>query len=109
MIFKQLNRLQRIDQLIRQKRTGNAEELAEKLNISRRHVYRWLEEFKSLGLEIDYNRERKSFVYLKPYQINITLDIRELTVKETSEIEAGINFLKKILFVPSNDTNSKYI
>ncbi|MFW5701254.1 MAG: HTH domain-containing protein, partial [Cyclobacteriaceae bacterium] len=103
------NRLQQIDQLIRQKRTGNAEELAKKLNISRRHVYRWLEEFKNLGLEIDYNRERKSFVYLKPYQINISLDIRELKVSETTEIEAGIRFLKKNLFVPLNDTNSIYI
>ena len=109
MIFKQLNRLQQIDQLIRQKRTGNAEELAEKLQISRRHVYRWLEEFKSLGLEIDYKREIKSFVYLKPYQINITLDIKELTVQESTEIEAGINILKKNQFVPLNDTNSKYI
>lgn len=33
MIFKQLNRLQQIDQLNRQKRTGNAEELAAKLNM----------------------------------------------------------------------------
>lgn len=99
MIFKQLNRLQQIDQLIRQRRTGNAEELAEKLNISRRQVYNWLEELKSYGLEIDYKREIKSFVYLKPYQINITLDIRELSYKETTEIEAGINFLKKSSFV----------
>jgi predicted DNA-binding transcriptional regulator YafY len=109
MIFKQLNRLQQIDQLIRQKRTGNADDLAEKLHISRRQVYNWIEELKNYGLEIEYKREIKSFVYLKPYQINITLDIRELTVEETTEIEAGINFLKKNLFVPLNDTNSIYI
>lgn len=99
MIFKHINRLQQINQLIRQKRTGNAEELAEKLKISRRQVYNWIEELKSYGLDIAYNREIKSFVYLKPYQINITLDIKELTVNETTEIEAGIDFLKKSLFV----------
>jgi len=38
MIFKQINRLQQIDQLIRQKRTGNAKQLAAKLEISRKHL-----------------------------------------------------------------------
>ncbi len=99
MFSKQINRLQQIDQLIRQKRTGNADELAYKLEISRRQVYNWLDEFKGLGLEIEYNREIKSYVYLKPYQINIILDIKELTVIETTEVEAGINFLKKNYFV----------
>ena len=74
MIFKLLDRLGRIDQLIRQKRTGNAEEFAEKLNISRRQVYNWLDELKSYGLEIAYDRELRSFVYLKSYQINISFD-----------------------------------
>ncbi len=94
MIFKQLNRLQQIDQLIRQERTGNAEELAIKLNISRRQVYNWLDELKSLGLEIEYCRALQSFVYLKQYQVNISLDIKELTALEKIEIEAGIGIKK---------------
>lgn len=77
--------------------------------MSRRHVYRWLEELKDLGLEIEYNREIKSYVYLKSYQIMIKFDIRELTVQETTEIEAGINIMKKNPFVPLNDTKAKYI
>lgn len=78
MIFKLFNRLQQIDQLIRQKRTGNAEELAAKLSISRRQVYYWLEELKSYGLEIDYNRDLKSFVYRKKYEITIAFTVREI-------------------------------
>ena len=84
MFFKQLNRLQQIDQLIRQKRTGNAQELAEKMKISRRQVYNWLDELKAFGLEIEYNRQIRSYVYLKPYQINIQLDFRELSEQEES-------------------------
>ena len=103
-MFKYINRLQQIDQVIRQKRTGNAKELAEKLDISRRQVYNWIEEFKSYGLEIDYRRDIKSFIYLKPYQINI-IDIKELSHKETTDIEAGINFLDKNSFVQDNCTN----
>lgn len=97
MIFKLLDRLGRIDQLIRQKRTGNAEEFAEKLNISRRQVYNWLDELKSYGLEIAYDRELRSFVYLKSYQINISFDIKELSKEEAIEIKAGVNILKKIV------------
>jgi predicted DNA-binding transcriptional regulator YafY len=99
MIFKQLNRLQQIDQLIRQKRTGNADELAIKLKISRRQVYNWLNELKEIGLEIRYNRELRSFVYLKSYQVNIIFDIKELTDQELLMIEAGINFQKKSFIV----------
>lgn len=95
MIYKHLNRLQQIDQLIRQRRTGNAEELAQKLRISRRLVYYWLDELKDMGLEINYNREVKSFVYQKPYQINVSFEIKELTFEESLETEAGINFFKK--------------
>jgi len=78
MIFKLLNRAQQIDQLIRQKRTGNADELAAKLNISRRQVYYWLEELKSYGLEIEYNRDLKSFVYLKAYEVTIAFNVKEI-------------------------------
>ena len=72
MIFKHLNRLQHMDQLIRQRRTGNADALARKLGISRRQVYYWLEELKDMGLEIDYSREAVSLIYLKPYKMDFT-------------------------------------
>lgn len=97
MIFKQINRLQQIDQLIRQKRTGNAEEFAAKLQISRRQVYNWIDEMRGLGLEINYDRDIRSFVYLKPYRISIALDIKELPDSEIFDIEAGMNFSKKCI------------
>lgn len=97
MIYKQLNRLQQIDQLIRQRRTGNAKELAQKLRISRRLVYYWLDELKDMGLEIDYCRELKSFIYQKPYEINISFEIKELSHEESLKTEAGINFFQKKL------------
>jgi biotin operon repressor len=97
MIFKQLNRLQQLDQLIRQKRTGTAEELANKLSLSRRQVYNWIEELKLMGLEIEYNRHIKSFIYLKQYKIDISMDIKELSAEESQVIYAGVNFKQKIL------------
>ncbi|MFW6219219.1 MAG: HTH domain-containing protein [Bacteroidota bacterium] len=46
MIFKLIGKIQRIDMLIRQERTGNADEFAEMLGISRRQVYNYLDELK---------------------------------------------------------------
>lgn len=92
MFLKQLNRLQYIDQLIRQKRTGNAEEFAEKLGVSRRQIYYWLEDLKDLGLDISYDRFAQSFIYQKPYKINIAFDIEELTDTETLNTMAGCFF-----------------
>lgn len=77
MTYKILNRLQFLDQLIRQQRTGNAQELAEKLHIRRRHVYNLLDNLKDIGLEIEYSREKKSFIYPRPFQLTIILGFKE--------------------------------
>ena len=94
MFFKHLNRLQRIDQMIRQQRTGNADSLARKLNVSRRQVYYFLTELKDMGVDIEYCREVNSFVYVKPIRIDINIDIRELTEEEILEAAGGINFIQ---------------
>lgn len=99
MFINQINRLQQLDQLIRQKRTGNADELATTLGISRRQVYNWLDELKSLGLEIGYDRYRQSFIYNKPYHIKIDIKVKELSKEDAKKLNAGINFSKKNYFV----------
>ena len=58
-----MNRIQRIDQLIRMKATGSPEELAERLEISKRQVYRYLEMIKNQGKEIHYQPLRRSYTY----------------------------------------------
>lgn len=94
MIFKQINRLQQLDQLIRQKRTGSADDLAQRLNLSRRQVYNWIDQLRDLGLEIEYNRGIQSFYYVKSYKVSIVIGIENLTDSEFGSIEAGINFKK---------------
>ena len=58
-----MDRIQRIDQLIKMKATGSPEELADKLSISKRQVYRYLEMIKSDGKEIHYEPLRRSYTY----------------------------------------------
>ena len=94
MPFEEINRIQQIDRLIRLNNTGNADEFANKLGISRRQVYNILEKLKDMGLGIEYDRNIKSFVYTKAYQVRILFEIVELPENETKTINAGTVVIK---------------
>jgi biotin operon repressor len=52
-----------MDDLIRRKATGCAEEFASKLGISKSQLYYDIKEMKELGAPIEYCQHRKSYVY----------------------------------------------
>lgn len=58
-------RLDRIDQLIRIKRTGTPAELADKIGLSERSMYEYIRLMKEFGAPVVYSRERKSYFYLQ--------------------------------------------
>ncbi len=59
-----LDRLERIDGLIRRKATGSPKEFSEKMNMSERRVYDYLNFMKAqLQAPIIYNKVRKSYEY----------------------------------------------
>jgi Mn-dependent DtxR family transcriptional regulator len=63
MTHESFKRIERIDQLIRIKGTGTADQLAEKLGISRRSVFNLLNEMKEKGAPIKYDQYRGSYYY----------------------------------------------
>ena len=63
---KQLTRLQQLDRLIRMRCTGNARELAEKLEISQSSLFLLLQTAKELGAEIHFNHYRCTYEYEAP-------------------------------------------
>jgi predicted DNA-binding transcriptional regulator YafY len=65
-------RLARIDQLIRIKATGTPVELADKLGISERSVYEYLNLMKDLGAPIKFNSYRQSYYYDEEGYFNIS-------------------------------------
>ena len=58
-----LDRLKKIDELIRHETTGNPSELACKLEISERMLYKYIKELKMIGLPIGYCKELRSYIY----------------------------------------------
>ncbi len=95
--------IERVDQLIRMKATGSAEELARKLGISRSSVYELLDCMKSMGAEIQYCRVRSAYYYEED-------KILAIGFVDKSKIRGGS---KKILyysqFVRDCRTNTLYL
>ncbi|WP_108809212.1 hypothetical protein [Aquimarina spinulae] len=63
IIIKQIELIERIDQLIRLQATGTPEDLAYRLGISKTKLYRVINTMKSLNAPIEYDITTQSFVY----------------------------------------------
>lgn len=57
------NRKVRLVELIHSKSTGNPDYLAGKLGVSRRTVFRYLDELKDIGAKITYCDSRESYIF----------------------------------------------
>ena len=62
-IFEEMNLLERLDQLIRLKATGTPYELAKRLELSEREVYRIIAELRSKNIKIVYCKQKRSYYY----------------------------------------------
>ena len=67
-LLKYLERLKRMDDLIRRKATGSPEEFSRKLNISRSQFLQDLKELREMGAPIEYCKITRSYIYTKPCQ-----------------------------------------
>lgn len=69
--IEKLYLIERIDQLIRLKATGSTQDLAIRLNLSRSTTYEIIEVMKSMGADIIYCKDRKSYCYTKEFELAI--------------------------------------
>lgn len=69
------DQLKRIDQLIRMKATGTPQELAEKLSISERTIYRLIKQLKELGAPIYFDPIRNSYCYNQKCTFSISFEL----------------------------------
>lgn len=67
-----LKNLQRLIEAIEQQSTGNAHKLSQKLNVSERMVYNYLDVLKNeFGAPIKYNRAMKSYFFTEEGKIEL--------------------------------------
>lgn len=67
--------IERVDNLIKLKSTGTADDLSRRLCVSRRSVYNILELIRSMGAPIEYCQIRRTYYY--SYQCNFVLGFVE--------------------------------
>jgi predicted DNA-binding transcriptional regulator YafY len=65
-----IERLYAMHKQILQERTGNPEEFAGQLHISRSHLYNFIGELKDYGAKIEYSRKRQTFFYSDDFDIS---------------------------------------
>ncbi len=73
---EKIQRMERLDAMIRRKGTGNAEECSRKVGVSKRQLYRIFDEMRNLGAPIIYDQVRRSFVYA--YEIECFFGFRPI-------------------------------
>ncbi len=60
-------RILKLDELLRKKKTGSAVNLSKLLGTSRRQVYHYFEKFSQIGRDVKFDEEAGSFVYMDDY------------------------------------------
>lgn len=85
--LKYVERLQRMDQLIRMKATGTSVMFAERMGISRSVLMETIKDLKDMGCEIAYCRIRQSYYYAKKGKLHIGF-----LADESSRIKGGGKF-----------------
>lgn len=91
-LYLYIDRINLINKLISQSKTGNQSELAKRLNISTSRLARIIEYMKDQGAPIKFNRARNTYYYESRYSIKIDVKIEKINEKELKDINAGINF-----------------
>ncbi|MEP3210732.1 MAG: HTH domain-containing protein [Maribacter sp.] len=90
--IKNLERLQRLHQLIEQEATGSPKELAKRMHISERMVYNLIEQFKEFDACICYDRGRRTYYYGDDFQFKVSISVQINHDDLTKEI-FGVSYL----------------
>ena len=81
-IIKYLNRVKKMDGLIRRKATGTPEEFAEKMGLSRIALLKYIKLLKEMNAPVEYDYNRRSYYYLFPCQLKLGFESNVLDDKE---------------------------
>jgi predicted DNA-binding transcriptional regulator YafY len=84
-LLEQIERINRLHELIKHRRTGTPSVLANKLNLSTSMIYKLIDELKLRDAPIVYSRQLGTYYYSRSFQIKISIDFKTVTEEEMSE------------------------
>lgn len=89
VILKNIELMERIDQLVHMKATGTPVELAKRLGISKTKLYRTIKTMKDLNAPLEYDSGIQSYVYIKPVRLKFGFFVKERKTKDTPDLFPG--------------------
>lgn len=96
--IKTLERLQQLNELIKQEVTGSPKQIATRLQISERAVYNLIEKLKDFEAPVNYCRRRKTYYYKGDFDIQLSITLTILNGNEQTQIYGGSYFFKENMF-----------
>jgi biotin operon repressor len=96
-VFEYLDRISLMHKLVLRRSTGNPEEFAHQLGVSRSSLYELIDELRLRGAPIAYSKSVRTYYYKEPFEIQITCDLKPMTCQEEKQYTGGFN-LPRILF-----------
>lgn len=96
-ITKYINRLKYVDYLIKRKATGDLDRFAEKNHLCKSAMAALLNEMKSLGFPIKYDRMRKTYFYDESGEMVKSLFVKDGQVLSKGEL-AKIGDIENLCF-----------
>jgi len=97
--------IERIDGLIRRKATGTPKELAYRLGVSERGLFKTLKLMKEMGAPINYNISRQSYMY--EYEVDFSIGFCQANSDQLKVVAGNSNIFFRELDV-ENDTMRCY-
>lgn len=92
--IKYLERLKRINEIIKSKSSGTPKEFAQKLKISESYLYRCINEMKEMGVPVNYDRNLRHYYYTKEFDLKISYSIQLISGEEYKQICGGFSIKK---------------
>lgn len=72
-----VERLNRMNQLLKSRTTGTPSEFARYIGVSRTRLYEMIDEMRSYGAPISYSKAAKTFYYEQPYDISVSIIVNQ--------------------------------
>jgi len=100
-MITQLQRVQKINRMIKSARTGSPKEFADELGISESHFYRYIDELQEMGVPIQYSRARRTYYYENNTELSLSYSLKIISEKGSKEIIGGAKKNPSLLFYES--------
>ncbi len=100
-MISQLERVQKINRMIKSARTGSPKEFAGELGISESHFYRYIDELQEMGVPIQYSRARRTYYYENNTELSLSYSLKIISDQGSKEIMGGAEKIPLLLFYES--------